>query len=98
MIMLAKDVSYDGNAVRYALDKEKAKVVKVNHIPEGISPTAIWYMMKHHCQLHQQDRTEVNPESWTQLKGSLHFCPFISKLVLTRKAIRTNNDLCFGLL
>ena len=57
MIMLARVVSYGGNAVRYALEKEKAKVVKVNHMPEGISPTAIWYMMKHHCQLHQQDRT-----------------------------------------
>ena len=57
MIMLAKVVPYGGNAVRYALDKGKAKVVKVNHMPEGIDPTAIWYMMKHHCQLHQQDRT-----------------------------------------
>ena len=55
--MLAKVVPYGGNAIRYALDKEKAKVVKVNHMPEGIDPTAIWYMMKHHCQLHQQDRT-----------------------------------------
>ena len=55
--MLAKVVPYGGNAVRYALEKEKAKVVKVNHMPEGIEPTAIWYMMKHHCQLHQQDRT-----------------------------------------
>ena len=54
--MLAKVVPYGGNAVRYALDKEKAKVVKVNHMPEGIEPTAVWYMMKHHCQLHQQDR------------------------------------------
>lgn len=26
-------------------------------MPEGIDPTAIWYMMKHHCQLYQQDRT-----------------------------------------
>ena len=26
-------------------------------MPEGLDPTAIWYMMKHHCQLHQQDRT-----------------------------------------
>ena len=26
-------------------------------MPEGIDPTAIWYMMKHHCELHQQDRT-----------------------------------------
>ena len=55
--MLAKVVPYGGNAVRYALEKEKAKVVKVNHMPAGIDPTAIWYMMKHHCQLHQQDRT-----------------------------------------
>lgn len=55
--MLAKVVPYGGNAVRYASEKEKAKVVKVNHMPEGIDPTAIWYMMKHHCQLHQQDRT-----------------------------------------
>ena len=57
MIMLAKVVPYGGNAVRYALEKEKAKLVKVNHMPEGIDPTAIWYMMKHHCQVHQQDRT-----------------------------------------
>ena len=55
--MLARVVPYGGNAVRYTLEKEKAKVVKVNHMPEGIDPTAIWYMMKHHCQLHQQDRT-----------------------------------------
>ena len=57
MIMLAKVIPYGGNAVRYALDKEKAKLVKVNHMPEGIEPTAIWYMMKHHCLLHQQERT-----------------------------------------
>ena len=57
MIMLARVVPYGGNAVRYALEKEKAKVVKVNHMPQGFDPTAIWYMMKHHCQLHQQDRT-----------------------------------------
>ena len=57
MIMLASVVPYGGNAVRYALEKEKAKMVKVNHMPEGIDPTAIWYMMKYHCQLHQQDRT-----------------------------------------
>ena len=55
--MLAKVVPYGGNAIRYALEKEKAKLIKVNHMPEGIDPTAIWYMMKHHCQLHQQDRT-----------------------------------------
>lgn len=55
--MLAKVGAYGGNAVRYAMEKEKAKVVKVNHMPEGLDATSIWYRMKHHCQLHQQDRT-----------------------------------------
>ena len=57
MIMLAKVGAYGGNAVRYAMEKEKAKVVKLNHMPEGLDATSIWYRMKHHCQLHQQDRT-----------------------------------------
>ena len=60
MIMLAKVVSYGGNSVMYALEKENAKTVKVNNMLDGLDPTAIWYMMKHHCQYHQA-------ESW---KGS----------------------------
>ena len=57
MSMLAKVVSYGGNSVRYALEKENAKTVKVNNMPDGFDPTAIWYMMKHHCQYHQAERT-----------------------------------------
>lgn len=57
MIMFAKVVSYGGNSVRYALEKENAKTVKVNNMPDGLDPTAIWYMMKHHCQYHQAERT-----------------------------------------
>lgn len=57
MIILAKVVPYGGNAVRYAMEKEKAKTVKMNHLAEDLDPTAIWYTMKHHCQLHQADRT-----------------------------------------
>lgn len=57
MIMLAKVVSYGGNSVRYALEKENAKTVKVNNMPDGLDPTAIWYIMKHHCQYHQAERT-----------------------------------------
>ena len=55
--MLAKVVSYGGNSVRYVLEKENAKTVKVNNMPDGLDPTAIWYMMKHHCQYHQAERT-----------------------------------------
>lgn len=58
MIMLAKVVPYGGNAVRYAMEKEKATVVKDNHMPEDIDATSIWYMMKHHCQLFEGERTK----------------------------------------
>jgi hypothetical protein len=57
MIILAKVVPYGGNAARYAMEKENATVVKVNHMPDYLDATEIWYRMKHHCQLHQQDRT-----------------------------------------
>ena len=57
MIILAKAVPYGGNATRYAMEKEKAKVVRVNHMPDYLDANEIWYRMKHHCQLHQQDRT-----------------------------------------
>ena len=57
MIILAKAVAYGGNAARYAMEKEDATVVKVNHMPDYLDATEIWYRMKHHCQLHQQDRT-----------------------------------------
>ena len=57
MIILAKVVPYGGNAVRYAMEKEKAKTVRMHHLAEDLDPTAIWYTMKHHCQLHQADRT-----------------------------------------
>lgn len=57
MIILANVVPYGGNSVRYAMEKEKAKTVKVNHMPEELDATSIWYKMKHHCQLHQADKT-----------------------------------------
>ena len=36
MIMLAKAVPYGGNATRYAMEKEDATVVKVNHMPDSL--------------------------------------------------------------
>ena len=56
-VILARPVAYGGNAARYAMEKEDATVVKVNHMPDYLDATEIWYRMKHHCQLHQQDRT-----------------------------------------
>ena len=34
MIILARPVAYGGNAARYAMEKEDATVVKVNHMPD----------------------------------------------------------------
>ena len=39
------------------MEKEDATVIKVNHMPDYLDATEIWYRIKHHCQLHQQDRT-----------------------------------------
>ena len=36
MIILARPVAYGGNAARYAMEKEDATVVKVNHMPAYI--------------------------------------------------------------
>lgn len=57
MIILARPVAYGGNAARYAMEKENATMVKVNHMPDYLDANEIWYRMKHHCQLHQQNRT-----------------------------------------
>ena len=70
--MLAKVGAYGGNAVRYAMEKEKAKVVKVNHLPEGLDATSIWYRMKHHCQL--INRTEPWGGNWNA-SWCLSSCP-----------------------
>ena len=37
--MVAKGavISHGSNAVRYSAEKEKAEIVKVNHLPENIS-------------------------------------------------------------
>ena len=45
MIILARPVAYGGNAARYAMEKEDATVVKVNHMPDYLDATEIWYRM-----------------------------------------------------
>lgn len=45
MIAKASAISHGGNALRYAVDKEMADIVKVNHMPDNISSTAMWARM-----------------------------------------------------
>ena len=51
MIILARPVAYGGNAARYAMEKEDATVVKVNHMPDYLDATCI-------------NRTGLLGESW----------------------------------
>lgn len=45
MIAKAKVISHGANAIRYSVDKDKAEIVKTNHLPDDISPTAMWARM-----------------------------------------------------
>ena len=61
MIILAKAVSYGGNAIRYATEKEKAEIIRINHMPQDITPISMWHRMQLHCQLHQTRHTHGRP-------------------------------------
>lgn len=45
MIAKAATISHGGNAVRYSVNKDKAEIVKVNFLPEGISAEAMYQRM-----------------------------------------------------
>ena len=45
IIAKAKVISHGANAIRYSEDKDKAEIVKTNHLPDDISPTAMWARM-----------------------------------------------------
>lgn len=61
MIILVKSGNYGGNALRYAMEKEKAKVIRLNFLPEHITPIAIWNRMKLHCMQHEDKHTLGRP-------------------------------------
>ena len=61
MIILVKSGSYGGNALRYAMEKEKARIIKLNFLPEHITPIAIWNRMKLHCMQFEGMHTRGRP-------------------------------------
>lgn len=40
MIAKAESISHGANAIRYSVDKDRADIVKTNHLPNDISPDA----------------------------------------------------------
>lgn len=61
MIILVKSGNYGGNALRYAMEKERAKIIKLNFLPEHITPIAIWNRMKLLCMQHEDKHTRGRP-------------------------------------
>ena len=73
--MVAKGavISHGSNAVRYSAEKEKAEIVKVNHLPENISSSSMWARMvalqmkykeklnRHHPLINNSIRIELSP-------------------------------------
>jgi len=45
MIAKGRVIEHGSNAVRYSTDKDQAELVKVNHLPENISSSAMWTRM-----------------------------------------------------
>ena len=45
MIAIAKAISHGANAIRYSVDKDKADIVKVNYLPDDITPMSMWARM-----------------------------------------------------
>lgn len=48
MIAKAKAITHGCNAIRYALDKEKADVIKMNLLDDSLDATAVWAQMLIH--------------------------------------------------
>ena len=55
MIAKANNITHGSNAVRYSADKELAEIVKVGHLPEGLTTSSIWSrMMLHQAQFKER--------------------------------------------
>ena len=55
MIAKANNITHGSNAVRYSADKELAEIVKVGHLPEGLTTSSIWLrMMLHQAQFKEK--------------------------------------------
>ncbi|MFQ9295545.1 MAG: relaxase/mobilization nuclease domain-containing protein [Bacteroides fragilis] len=73
MIAKAATISHGQNAITYSVNKDRAEIVKVNHLPDNISPEAMYRRMMLHqqkfaAQLHRRRplketviRIEVSP-------------------------------------
>lgn len=61
MIAKAAAISHGGNAMRYVTTKDRSDIVLVNHMPDAISPDAMYQRMILHQQMHAKEMRRGRP-------------------------------------
>lgn len=68
MIAQGKAISHGVAAVEYALEKEKAQVVKLHGLPDNIEPLAMWSRMMQHQHQMMRGRNSSRPITLSALR------------------------------
>ncbi len=79
MIGKATVITHGANAVRYSADKDMAEIVKVNNLPDDITPSAMWARMMHLQKFHEAKLTRYRPLKNTSIRIELSPTPEESK-------------------
>ena len=61
MIAQGNAISHGARAIEYSMEKDKARLVKVNGLPENIEPLAMWSRMMQHQHQCMKDRYNPKP-------------------------------------
>ncbi len=61
MIAKAAVISHGANAVRYATEKDKSEIVKLNRLPDGVPPEGIWQRMVIHQKQFEERLNRYRP-------------------------------------
>ena len=71
MISKATVITHGSNAVRYSMDKDEADIIKVNHLPENITSSAIWSRMILHQERFREKLNRHRPLKNTSIRIEL---------------------------
>ncbi len=68
MIAQGNAISHGARAIEYSMGKDKARLVKVNGLPENIEPLAMWSRMMQHQHQCMKDRYNPKPITLNALR------------------------------
>ncbi len=71
MIAQGEAIAHGARAIEYALDKEKARLVKLNGLPDNIEPLAMWSRMMQFKHQMMKDRNSPKPITLNALRFEL---------------------------